>query len=334
MIGDIMNRIIAFANQKGGVGKTTTCVNMATFMALMGKKVLLVDLDPQGNATSNLGFTKDGSYNSIYQVMSEQKPVTDAIYETKVQNLSIIPANIDLAGVEVELVYMNSREYVIRKIFEQVKNSYDYITIDCPPSLGLLTINAFTASDAVIIPIQCEFFALEGLSQLMNTIRLVKKKLNPEISIDFRYYTPDWNYDLAYKKMNSLLDSGLIPDAVICGNDAVAESIIRSISEHMVEKAIPVSGQDAEISACRRVVKGTQSATVYKPIDDLAKKASEFAVLLGSKKTIPEDLSEQTVFNGSKDVPVYWLEPALVTSSNINEVIIEPGFHTKKEIYR
>ena len=124
------------------------------------------------------------------------------------------------------------------------------------------------------------------------------------------------------------------PDAVICGNDAVAESIIRSISEHMVEKAIPVAGQDAEISACRRVVKGTQSATVYKPIDDLAKKASEFAVLLGSEKTIPEDLSEQTVFNGSKDVPVYWLEPALVTSSNINEVIIEPGFHTKKEIYR
>ncbi len=179
-----MNRIIAFANQKGGVGKTTTCVNMATFMALMGKKVLLVDLDPQGNATSNLGFTKDGSYNSIYQVMSEQKPVTEAIYETKVQNLSIIPANIDLAGVEVELVYMNSREYVIRKIFEQVKNSYDYITIDCPPSLGLLTINAFTAANAVIIPIQCEFFALEGLSQLMNTIRLVKKKLNPDIMVD------------------------------------------------------------------------------------------------------------------------------------------------------
>ncbi len=179
-----MNRIISFANQKGGVGKTTTCVNVASYMALMGKKVLLVDLDPQGNATSNLGFSKDGKFNSIYQVMSEEKPVEEAIYETKVQNLSIIPANIDLAGVEVELVYMNQREFVIKKIFEKIKNNYDYITIDCPPSLGLLTINAFTASDAVIIPIQCEFFALEGLSQLMNTIRLVKKKLNPEIAVD------------------------------------------------------------------------------------------------------------------------------------------------------
>lgn len=179
-----MSRIIAFANQKGGVGKTTTCVNIATFMALMGKKVLLVDLDPQGNATSNLGFEKGNKINSIYQVMAEEKTVQEAIYETKVKNLSIIPANIDLAGVEVELVYMKSREYVIKNIFDQVKNSYDYITIDCPPSLGLLTINAFTASDAVIIPIQCEFFALEGLSQLMNTIRLVKKKLNPDIAID------------------------------------------------------------------------------------------------------------------------------------------------------
>jgi chromosome partitioning protein len=179
-----MGRIISFANQKGGVGKTTTCVNVSTFMALMGKKVLMIDLDPQGNATSNLGFSKDGKFNSIYQVMAEEKTVKEAIYETNVKNLSIIPSNIHLAGVEVELVYMNQREFVIKKIFEQIKNDYDYITIDCPPSLGLITINAFTASDAVIIPIQCEFFALEGLSQLMNTVRLVKKKLNPELSID------------------------------------------------------------------------------------------------------------------------------------------------------
>ena len=179
-----MSRIISFANQKGGVGKTTTCVNMSTFMALMGKKVLMIDLDPQGNATSNLGFSKDGKFNSIYQVMSEEKTVEEAIYETKVKNLSIIPSNIHLAGVEVELVYMNSREFVIKKILDKVKDNYDYITIDCPPSLGLITINSFTASDAVIIPIQCEFFALEGLSQLMNTIRLVKKKLNADISID------------------------------------------------------------------------------------------------------------------------------------------------------
>jgi len=179
-----MGRIISFANQKGGVGKTTTCVNVSTFMALMGKKVLMIDLDPQGNATSNLGFSKDGKFNSIYQVMSEEKTVEESIYETNIKNLSIIPSNIHLAGVEVELVYMTSREFVIKKILEKIKDNYDYITIDCPPSLGLITINAFTASDSVMIPIQCEFFALEGLSQLMNTIRLVKKKLNPEIVID------------------------------------------------------------------------------------------------------------------------------------------------------
>ena len=179
-----MGRIIAFANQKGGVGKTTTCVNMATYMALMGKRVLIIDLDPQGNATSNLGFAKDGKYNSVYQAMSQEKNVKDCIYNTKIEGLDIIPSNIDLAGIEVELVYMTQREYVIKKIFDEIKNNYDFITIDCPPSLGLLTINAFTGSDAVIIPIQCELFALEGLSQLMNTIRLVKKKLNADISVD------------------------------------------------------------------------------------------------------------------------------------------------------
>ena len=179
-----MSRIISFAMQKGGVGKTTTCVNMATFMALMGKKVLLIDLDSQGNATTNLGFSKDSKINSIYQVMSEDVDIKDAIYETKIKNLSLIPSNIHLAGVEVELVYMNSREFVVKKMLEKVKNNYDYIVIDCPPSLNLITINALTASDAVIIPIQSEFFALEGLSQLMNTIRLVKKNLNSEISID------------------------------------------------------------------------------------------------------------------------------------------------------
>jgi len=179
-----MGRIISFANQKGGVGKTTTCVNMSTFMALMGKRVLLIDMDPQGNATTNLGFSKEGDTKSLYQVISQDVNIQDAIYQTKIENLYILPTNIDLAGLEVELVYMNTREYVIKNKLDKIKSSYDYITIDCPPSLSLLTINAFTASDAVIIPIQCEFFALEGLSQLMNTIRLVKKKLNPNIKLD------------------------------------------------------------------------------------------------------------------------------------------------------
>jgi len=179
-----MGRIIAFANQKGGVGKTTTCVNMSVFMALMGKKVLMVDLDPQGNATSNLGITKDKNLNSIYQVMTEEKDLKSSIYDTKIENLWCLPSNMDLSGAEVELVDMEDRENVIKNIFTEIKDEYDYITFDCPPALNLLTINAFTCADAVIIPIQCEFFALEGLSQLMNTIRIVKKKLNPSINID------------------------------------------------------------------------------------------------------------------------------------------------------
>lgn len=179
-----MGRILAFANQKGGVGKTTTCVNMSAFMALMGKKVLIVDLDPQGNATSNFGFDKKQGFNSLYQAISGDKKIEETIYQTKIENLSIIPVNIELAGLEVELVYMQKREFVLRELLNKTKNDYDYITIDCPPSLSLLTINAFTASDAIIIPIQCEFFALEGLGQLLNTVRLVKKKLNGELEID------------------------------------------------------------------------------------------------------------------------------------------------------
>lgn len=179
-----MGKIIAFSNQKGGVGKTTTCVNMSAYMALMGKKVLLIDIDPQGNATSGLGVRKTKDVKSIYQVISGQCTINEAIEKTEIPGLDIVPANIDLAGVEVELVYMESRENVIKRILYSIKNDYDYITIDCPPSLGLLTVNALTSAEGVIIPIQCEFFALEGLSQLMNTIRLVKKRLNPTLEID------------------------------------------------------------------------------------------------------------------------------------------------------
>ena len=179
-----MGKIIAFTNQKGGVGKTTTCVNMSAYLAQMGKKVLLIDIDPQGNATTGLGLKKSRDIKSIYNVIVGDIEPEEAIAKTNVANLDIIPTNIDLAGVEVEMVYMENREYILKNAFEKVKNSYDYITIDCPPSLGLLTINAFTGADSAIIPIQCEFFALEGLSQLMNTIRLVKKKLNPDLKIE------------------------------------------------------------------------------------------------------------------------------------------------------
>ncbi len=178
-----MGKIISFSNQKGGVGKTTTCVNMAAYLALNGRKVLLVDIDPQGNATTGLGFHKSKLKKSVYNVLIEEEDVADNTLETEIENLALLPANIDLAGAEVELVYKKGREKVLKGALDKVKNAYDYILIDCPPSLGLLTINALAAADGVIIPIQSEYYALEGLSQLMNSISLVRTHLNRDIQV-------------------------------------------------------------------------------------------------------------------------------------------------------
>ncbi len=179
-----MGKIIAFSNQKGGVGKTTTCVNMSAYLASKGYKVLIVDLDPQGNGTSGLGFAKSEVKNSVYNVMIDEQPIQDAVVKTCVDNLDILPSSIDLAGAEVELVYIKDREHVLKNVLDKAKSCYDFITIDCPPSLGLLTINALSSADTVIIPIQSEYYALEGLSQLMNTIKLVVKHLNPNLKIE------------------------------------------------------------------------------------------------------------------------------------------------------
>lgn len=179
-----MGKIVAFLNQKGGVGKTTTCVNMSGYLASMGKKVLLVDIDPQGNASSNVGIEKDSKPKTIYNCIIDDNTIDEVILPTKLENLDIIPADVDLAGAEIELVQMNNREKVVRNILKKVKDKYDYICIDCPPSLGLITVNALTACDSVLIPIQCEYFALEGLSQLMYTIKLVKKHLNENIDVE------------------------------------------------------------------------------------------------------------------------------------------------------
>ncbi|MFC4353493.1 ParA family protein [Chryseomicrobium palamuruense] len=179
-----MGRIIAIANQKGGVGKTTTSVNLSACLAYLGKKVLLVDIDPQGNASSGVGVNKGEVDQCIYDVLIDDVPVKDIIVETKVENLHIVPATISLAGAEIELVSTISREVRLKRSLEEVSPYYDFVIIDCPPSLGLLTINSLTASDAIIIPVQCEFYALEGLSQLLSTIRLVQKHLNKQLAID------------------------------------------------------------------------------------------------------------------------------------------------------
>ncbi|MBH9968003.1 ParA family protein [[Bacillus] enclensis] len=179
-----MGRIIAVTNQKGGVGKTTTSVNLGACLAYIGQKVLLVDIDPQGNATSGVGVEKGDVHQCIYDVLVDDVDVKETIKQSKVENLSIVPATISLAGAEIELVPTISREVRLKKALEKVKDDFDYIIIDCPPSLGLLTINALTASDAVVIPVQCEYYALEGLSQLLSTVRLVQKHLNHDLMID------------------------------------------------------------------------------------------------------------------------------------------------------
>ena len=178
-----MGKVVAIANQKGGVGKTTTTINLSTILAKKGKKVLMVDTDPQGNATSGLGIDKSVHF-SVYDVIINDVEIENTLQTTMVKNLDVCPSNINLAGAEVELVSMMSREQRLKEKLDCVKDKYDYIVIDCPPSLGLITLNAFTASDSVLIPVQCEYYALEGLGQLINTINLVKKHLNPNLEIE------------------------------------------------------------------------------------------------------------------------------------------------------
>lgn len=179
-----MGKIIAIANQKGGVGKTTTSVNLSACLAYLGKKVLLVDIDPQGNASSGVGVEKADVEQCIYNVLVDDEEAKSVVLPTDVENLSVLPSTIQLAGAEIELVPTISREVRLKRALEPLTEEYDYIIIDCPPSLGLLTLNALTAADSIIIPVQCEYYALEGLSQLLNTVRLVQKHLNQSLKID------------------------------------------------------------------------------------------------------------------------------------------------------
>lgn len=179
-----MTKIIAIANQKGGVGKTTTAINLSTCVAERGKKVLLIDIDPQGNATSGVGIAKTPDDKTIYDVLVNDELMVNIIKPTVVKNLHICPSSINLAGAEVELVNLMSRETRLKRAIESMEQKYDYIFMDCPPSLGLITLNAFTAASSVLVPIQCEYYALEGLGQLVNTIKLVQKNLNDKLEIE------------------------------------------------------------------------------------------------------------------------------------------------------
>lgn len=185
-----MGRIIAIANQKGGVGKTTTAINLAACLAEAGKKILLIDCDPQGNATSGLGIDKDHLENSIYEVLLDECGIRQAMQAVDgVENLTVLPSNVNLAGAEVELLEVEDKEYILSNMVDYIRDDYDYILIDCPPSLNILTVNAMTTADSVLVPIQCEYYALEGISQLIHTVELVQERLNPDLTIDGVVFT-------------------------------------------------------------------------------------------------------------------------------------------------
>ncbi|RRO12502.1 ParA family protein [Flavobacteriaceae bacterium 14752] len=255
-----MGKIIAIANQKGGVGKTTTAVNLAAALGVLEKKVLLIDADPQANATSGLGINVDEVENSSYQLLEHTQEAKNLIVPTDSPNLDLIPAHIDLVAIEIELVDQDNREQMLKVAIEDLRSLYDYIIIDCAPSLGLLTLNALTASDSVIIPIQCEYFALEGLGKLLNTIKSVQKLHNPKLDIEGLLLTM---YDARLRLSNQVIDevkkhfADMVFDTIIQRNVRLSEA--PSYGESIIKYDAASRGANNYLSLAEELLKQNQT---------------------------------------------------------------------------